>query len=189
MSWLVALKALLGGLWRFLRGVPWQAWLVVALLLVGWRYGEHRYAAGKADVQAKWDKQKLVDEAAASKLRTAANRVSTKIVTQYVDRVRVVREKSHAIAQQVPAFVPAGLPDLPGGWRLLHDAAAANEPIAGGADPDDAAPVPVATAAATVVDNYGADHKTAARLMSLQDWVYAQCQKNPPPEGCTAPYP
>lgn len=169
----------------------YAAVLLLLLGLVGWKihaYGAARYAEGEADVQAQWDKQKRADADAAAKLQAEANRVSTKIVTQYVDRVRVVREKSNAIVRQVPVFVPPGLPDLPGGFRLLHDAAAANEPLPSGASVFDAAPVPAQTVAATVADNYGTDHETAERLISLQDLVYAQCMKNPPPEGCTAPY-
>jgi hypothetical protein len=165
--------------------------LLLALAFAGWMvhsYGAGKFAAGQADVQAQWDKQKRADADAAAKLQAEANRVSTKIVTQYVDRVRVVREKSNAIVRQVPVFVPPGLPDLPGGFRLLHDAAAANEPLPSGASVFDAAPVPAQTVAATVADNYGTDHETAERLISLQDLVYAQCMKNPPPEGCTAPY-
>lgn len=165
--------------------------LFLLLSLAGWKihaYGSARYDAGAAVVQKKWDKQKKIDEAAAAKLHAEANRVSTKILVQYIDRVKIVREKADAIRQQVPIYLPAGLPELPGGFRLLHDAAAANEPIPRGTDAADGAPVSVEAATGTIVDNYGTDAKTAAKLIGLQDWVYAQCQKNPPPEGCVAPY-
>lgn len=165
--------------------------LLLILGLIGWRlheWGAHKYEAGQADVQAKWDHQKTIDAAAASKLQAAANRVSTKIVTKYIDRVQVVREKSDVIVRQVPVYLPAGLPLLPGGFRLLHDAAAANEPIPAGASADDEAPTDPQTATAAVTGNYGTYHEVAAELTSLQDWVYAQCLNNPPPEGCTAPY-
>lgn len=35
-----------------LRKVPWQIWLVLAVLATGWFYGNHRYGEGVADTQA-----------------------------------------------------------------------------------------------------------------------------------------
>lgn len=165
--------------------------LVALLAVIGWKihsYGEERYSEGEAHIQSKWDAEVEANEQAVRKLQAAANRVSTKIVTVYVDRVQVIREKSDAIVRQVPVYVPAGLPLLPGGFRLSLDAAAANEPIPIGTRSADAAPVAPQVAAASIVGNYGSAHETAERLIQLQDWVYAQCRNNPPPEGCVAPY-
>ena len=62
---------------------------------------------------------------------------------------------------------------MPGGFRVLHDAAAH------GVIPDpariaDAAPVPAAAAAGTVAGNYGTCIENAQRLTDLQAWVRAQ---------------
>lgn len=166
--------------------------VLVGLLLAGaWKihaYGQDRYAAGQADTKAEWDASIERGKKEIDRLRAAANKVSTKVVTRYIDRVKVVREKSDAIVQQVPVYLPAGSGLLPGGFRLLHDAGSANQPVPSGTDPFAAASVPAETAAATVLGNYGTYHQVAARLTALQDWVYAQCLKNPPPEGCVAPY-
>jgi len=151
-------------------------------------FGEARYAAGQADTKAEWDASIERGKKEIDRLRAAANQVSVKTVTKYVDRVKVVREKSDAIVQQVPVYLPAGSGLLPGGFRLLHDAGSANQPVPSGTDPFAAAPVPIETAAATVLDNYGTYHQVAARLTALQDWVYAQCLENPPAGGCVAPY-
>lgn len=169
----------------------YAAAIVLVLCLIGWRvheWGQAKFEAGQADVQAKWDKQKKEDAKAAKKINTVGASISTKIVTQYVDRVKIIREKADAIVQQVPVYVPAGLPLLPGGFRLSLDAAAANDPIPSGAVPADAAPVAPQVAAISITGNYGTANQTAARLIKLQDWAYAQCLNNPPPEGCTAPY-
>lgn len=74
------------------------------------------------------------------------------------------------IVREVPVLVPAGTPPLPGGWRVLHDAAAEGVPAdpASGAD---AAPVGAAEAAETVVENYGACRDTADQLARLQEWI------------------
>lgn len=37
----------------FLRAVPWQAWLVLAVLLTAWLWGNHRYSQGYAASEAK----------------------------------------------------------------------------------------------------------------------------------------
>ena len=161
--------------------------LVVLLALAGWKvhsYGTARYKAGQADVQAKWDKANAKAQAEIARLREAAGKVTVRTETVYVDRVRTIREKGNEIVRNVPVYVPAGSPDLPAGFRLLHDAAAANEPVPEAASTPNAAPVSAQAAAATVAANYAIAAENAARLTGLQDWVRQQCQANPPPEGC-----
>ena len=162
--------------------------VVAILLALGlWRihaYGEARYAAGQANVQAKWDKSVERGRKEVERLRAEAGKITVRTEVQYIDRVKVIREKGDAIVREVPVFVPAGSPDLPGGFRLLHDAAAAAGPVPDAAGIPDAAPVPAQAVAATVAGNYAIAHETAARLTALQDWVRQQCMANPPPEGC-----
>ena len=160
--------------------------LIGLLALAGWRihsYGEARYEAGQAATQAKWDKAVERGKKEVERLRTAAGKVTVRTEIQYRDRVRVIREKGDALVREVPVFVPAGS-SLPGGFRLFHDAAAANGPVPDAAAIADAVPVDAQAVAATVADNYATFHETAQRLTSLQDWVMAQCKANPPPEGC-----
>ena len=38
----------------FLRSLPWQLWLVVAVLATGWFWGNHRYHEGVEDTQARY---------------------------------------------------------------------------------------------------------------------------------------
>lgn len=161
--------------------------LVALLALAGWKvhsYGTARYKAGQADVQAKWDAANDKAQAEIAKLREAANRVTVRTETVYVDRVRTIREKGNEIVRNVPVYVPAGSPDLPAGFRLLHDAAAANSPIPASPGIADAAAVSAQTVAVTVASNYAISAENAARLTGLQDWVRQQCKANPPPEGC-----
>jgi hypothetical protein len=49
-----------GAVWGFLRGIPWQAWAVVGVLLAGWAWGHHQYRAGQAEVQVRWDAERAV---------------------------------------------------------------------------------------------------------------------------------
>ncbi len=161
--------------------------LVCLLVLAGVRihaYGEARYEAGQAQVQGKWDKAVERGRTRLEELRAAASQVTVRTEKVYVDRIKTIREKGDAIVRKVPVFVPAGSCDLPGGFRLLHDAAAGGEPVPDPADIPDAAPVPAQEAAATVTGNYSTCQQTSQQLVSLQDWVRQQCKANPPAEGC-----
>ena len=67
-------------------------------------------------------------EAAAIRERRA--QATVKVVTQYVDRVRVVREKGETIIKEVPVYVPVQADaacTINRGFVRLHDAAAAGE--------------------------------------------------------------
>lgn len=147
------------------------------------RYGDGRHADGKAEVQAKWDKSIERGRIRVEELKAAAGRVTVKTETVYVDRIKTIREKGDVIERRIPYYVSADAGDLPGGWRLLHDDAAAGT-VSDTADLAHAAPVTAQAAAGAVIDNYGTCHETSQRLTSLQDWVRAQCKVNPPPEGC-----
>lgn len=167
----------------FLKGIQPRTWLRIgiALAIIGmafWirheivSYGEVRYAAGQADLLEAQRK-------AAKPIIAQQAKVTERVVTKYVDRIKVIRERGATIVREVPIYVPSDAAPLPGGFRLLHDAAAL------GAVPDaagipDAAPVAAQDAASTVVDNYTTYHETAARLTALQDWVKQQQALNPP---------
>lgn len=176
MTWL-ALKALLGGAFKFLRGIPWQVWLAILFglfVFASYQYGERD---GRAEVQAEWAESIARGKRRLDELKAKQGAVTVRVETKYVDRVKVIREKGQTIVRQVPVFVPAGSCDLPGGFRVLHDAAAANT-IPDPAGIPDAAPVPAQDVAATVADNYLTCHETAERLIALQEWVRGQLELN-----------
>ncbi|HEY1035525.1 MAG TPA: hypothetical protein VGE09_11150 [Pseudoxanthomonas sp.] len=111
--------------WGFLRAIPWQAWVVAAVLFVGWRYGEHRYDAGVAEENARWvDAQAKADrdaKAATAKRDKAADGVNTATTerahqatvetrTETAAAVERVRYVTRTI--EVPAGCPTALPDV-----------------------------------------------------------------------------
>ena len=99
---------------------------------------------------------------------------TVQVVTQYVDRVKIVRETGATIVKEVPVYVSPEADAacvLPRGFVRLHDAAAAGrspEP----AGSSDAAPAGIAlsTVAGTVADNYERCHENAEQLIALQAW-------------------
>ena len=154
--------------------IPWPyrllalAALGVALVGFGW-------IKGASHVQAQWDAdiQQRTLQAAAIRERQAQSTV--KVVTQYVDRVRVVREKGDTIIKEIPVYVPVQADaacSINRGFVRLHDAAAAGELPEPARDADAAAAdVALSAVAGAVAANDQTCHETAEQLRALQGWV------------------
>ncbi|MCL6619727.1 MAG: hypothetical protein K6T33_08050 [Thermomonas hydrothermalis] len=147
---------------------PWL--LLGVLLLTCTLYLRHQWIrhAGRAR-QAEQAVARLQAELAQARL-------GERVVVRYVDRVRILRANAADLHQEIPRHVTtsadAACP-VPVGFVRVHDAAAQGVPIDPAAgDPDAPAPgIALSRVAATVADNYGACHETAAQLTALQDWV------------------
>jgi len=154
---------------------PWLLLgMALALLAV---YGLGRHQGGTAE-RLTWEAQAAKNKTRIAEQGERAAETTVQVVTQYVDRVHVVREKAKTIIKEVPIYVPSDSCPMPGGFRVLHDAAARGE----FPDPAGVADAPAAPAhdvAATVADNYGAYHETAEQLRALQEWVRAQAELAP----------
>lgn len=154
--------------------IPWPyRWLALAALgaaLVGFGW-----IKGAAHVQADWDAavQKQNQQAAAVRQRQA--QATVKVVTQYVDRVRIVREKGETIIKEVPIYVPVQADaacTINRGFVRLHDAAAAGELPDPAGDADAAAAgIALSAVAGTVAANYQTCHENAGQLRALQAWI------------------
>ena len=158
---------------------PWAKLAALAALVAavaGWGY-----VRGARSVQADWNAATAEQSSVVARVRVAQALVTERVVTQYVDRVRTVREAGETIVREVPVYVPAQCDAdgrLPAGWRVLHDAAASGQP----ADPArvaDAQPVAPDAAAATVARNYLTCRETAEQLTALQQWVREQAAVQP----------
>ncbi|MGI0658036.1 hypothetical protein ACRCOP_09295 [Pseudomonas aeruginosa] len=155
----------------FIRELPWKLLGLVGVVAVsaigGCQYGEGR-------VTAAWDAERQAAKLAAAQTATTQAEVTTTVVTQYVDRVQVVKERGKDIIKEVPIYVSsAAACDLPGGFRVLHDAAAQGE-LPDPAGVADAPAASVEDAATTVVENYSTYHEVAEQLRALQQWVNQQ---------------
>ena len=154
--------------------IPWPYRLLVltalgvALIGFGW-------IKGASHVQARWDAaiQQQALQTAAIRERQAQARV--KVVTQYVDRVRVVREKGETIIKEVPVYVPVQADaacSINRGFVRLHDAAAAGELPEPARDADAAsAGIALSAVAGTLTANYQTCHENAVQLRALQEWA------------------
>jgi hypothetical protein len=153
--------------------MSWRSWgLLLVLFALSWWSGRYERMA----CQLATAKQ----AAAESRVQTSQAEVTTQVVTQYVDRIRVVHAQGEALIKEVPIYVPTSSTSSPvctlsGGFRVFHDAAAAGE-LPQASQIADAASVPPSTLATTLASNYQLCHTTAEQLRGLQQWVSKQAQ-------------
>lgn len=155
----------------FLAGIP--SWVWILLFLVA----SHAtvYYVGYAD-GVEHQAQKAAKAIARQTVKQ--DKVTVKVVTKYVDRVQVIREKAKTIIQKVPVYVTAKADAqcvIPGSFVQLWNYA--NEgsipEAASGIDeaPSEVKLSEVAAQHATEAEMYNA---TAAQLEALQEWVRQQ---------------
>ena len=148
----------------------WLALAALAMALMGFGW-----VKGAGHVQGKWDAAVQQETLQAATTRQRQAEATVKVVTEYVDRVRVVREKGDTIIKEVPVYVPVQADaacTINRGFVRLHDAAAAGE-LPEPARDADAAPAGLALSAVagTVATNYQTCHENAEQLRALQAWL------------------
>lgn len=158
--------------------LPAWVWIAAALLAGGLFYGHLRYNAGQADIQEKWDAESARVAAEIKSLHEKQAKVTTITETKFIERERVIHEKGETIIKRVPVYLPADTPDLPGAFRVLHDAASQGF-IPDAASFAHAAPVAAVAATETVAGNYTTCLANAEQLTLLQDWIRQQQELNP----------
>lgn len=166
MTWLVILKKI--------KSIPWEAWALLVTLVVlsysGWRL----YEMGRASVQKKWDASVERGKAKVERLKQQQVVVKTIVETQVVEKIKTVKVKGDEIIKQVPIYIPIDTPDLPSGFRLLHDSAVLQLTPGTGSALGEA--VPVTDATSTIVRNYTQCYKWREQVIGWQDW-YEMMQK------------
>ncbi len=136
------------------------------------------YMEGGISNQERWEAKVADAKLEMAKKDTASAEASTKVVTKYVTKIEVVKEKGDAIIKEVPKYITKDADNqcaIPNGFVLLHDSASRNEV------PDSTRSVDAGTSevklsgvATTVTENYTTYHKVAEQLRSLQEWIKEQ---------------
>jgi hypothetical protein len=165
---------LLAPLLGFARVIPKSLWkylaiaIGIAAILAGAYFKGYDKAEDKylAEIAA-FDAQKIILEA---KLEAALSKVKVEVVTEYVDRVKVVKEKEYVYRDKI-VTVPSKC-ELSDGWVRLHDTSARGDD-AGTTDFTDETPSGIrdTQALGTVIENYSICHQNAEQLKALQNWV------------------
>ena len=129
------------------------------------------YYKGRHDVEAKYEEIRKQDEARIAELEQKQNEVTTKIVTEYVDRVKTIKQKEYVYVDQAKNSVPQQF-IVSNGFVHLHDNAATGN-NADATRASDATPSGIGDnqALAVIVTNYSRCIQQANQLTSLQNWI------------------
>lgn len=151
---------------------PYRLLALTALFIALFGFG---WLKGASHVQAKCDAAKAAQQQAQAQAQISQAETTVQVVTQYVDRIQVVREKGDTLAQEIPVYVPVQADaacTVHRGFVSLHDAAAAGElPTAPGDADAPTEGLALSAVATTVVTNYQTCHENAEQLKALQDWI------------------
>ena len=154
--------------------IPWP-YRLLALAALGLALVGFGWVKGAGHVQAQWDTAVQRQALQATAVREEQAQATVKVVTEYVDRIRVVREKGDTIIKEVPVYVPVQADaacTINRGFVRLHDAAAVGALPEPARDTDAAAAdIALSAVAGTVATNYQTCHETAEQLRALQTWV------------------
>jgi len=182
-SWIFSLVSLAGVVaflaTEFLGKIPFVSTYLKAIRvgsIVALVFG--LYMMGGASNQERWEARVAEVKLEMAKKEAASAEASTKVVTKYITKVEVVKEKGDLIAKQIPNLITAtadGQCVIPNGFVLLHDSASRNEvPDTSRGANEGASEVKLSGVATTITENYTTYHKVAEQLRSLQEWVNEQ---------------
>lgn len=150
-------------------------WLAIATLIVA--AGAVGWVKGAASVQTQWDAANAAAWATAERVIVKQGEAIERIRVEYVDRVKVVQKAADVRIERVTEYVPIGTCDLPGSFRLYHDAAARGDIPAAASTGTDAAPVPAEDLARTIDENYTGCRENAELVIALQEYARTVSRK------------
>jgi len=139
--------------------------LAGAAMLAGLYWLGH--SSGADSVRAKWDREKAAQVIAAENDRIIKEEGIANVSSTFAAKAQKARVITQTIIQEIDRYVPITDPMLSGGFRLLHDAAAAGQAL-DHSSRINAAPVASATVAKTVAGNYADCRYDKERLEALQ---------------------
>jgi hypothetical protein len=136
------------------------------------------YMEGGISNQEKWEAKVAEAKLEMAQKETASAEATTKVVTKYVTKIQIVKEKGDVIIKEVPKYITkesdAKCP-IPNAFVVLHDSASKNEvPDATRLANEGTSDTKLSTVTETVVGNYSICHQNAEQLKALQDWVREQ---------------
>jgi hypothetical protein len=148
--------------------LPYKLLAAVALVIGIFVYG---YMKGSAYADAELARFAAKHATQVAELEKKNSAISDKVVTEYVDRVNVIKEKEYVYRDLAQTAVP-NQHIMSNGWVFAHDASATN----GDADTarsSDASPSGIAdnSSLITIIGNYSRCQQNAEQLIGLQNWI------------------
>lgn len=154
----------------FLNAIPWYFKVLGIVLLLGGAVA-FGYMKGKARADVEIAEYAAKANARVAELERENSKISSNVVTEYVDRWNVVKEKEYVNVNAAKNSVPnSGV--VSNGWVYLHDVSAKNgDADATRASDASASGVKDNQALAVVVSNYARCTQNNDQLMQLQRWI------------------
>jgi hypothetical protein len=138
-------------------------WLIAGGLIIA--VTGFGYYKGAQSVRKDFDAYKAQIALLEAQRKAKQAEVTTTVVTKYVDRVKIVKEKSDAIKKEADGV--SGV--CPGSVGMLHDSAALQVPPAPRSSNEGTTDAKALTT--TIIENYGTCHEVREQLKALQEWV------------------
>lgn len=156
--------------------MPFLAPVLAVLIIAAGAAGYVKGSASRNDEIAELQGAIRAAEIAAKDAAIRAENASARVVVEYRDRVKTITERLPGEIQLVEIIrKDTSLCPLPGAFReLWNGGSAPHGADAQAASGVDAAPVPVADLAETVIEARKRFDENAARLNALQDWINSQ---------------
>lgn len=155
-----------------LKKIPYQLWLLIGGLAALYLTGLWLYESGQQSVQAKWDASVERGRSIVEDLELRANTVTTVVEEKIVKEIEIVYRNGATIVKEVPKYIPVDTPDLPAGFRVLHDAAARSQVPTETNLPGE--PVSVRDATTTITVNYQTCLVWKRQLDGWEHWYEEQ---------------
>ena len=136
------------------------------------------YLYGGYGVNKYWLDQVKKQKEEIARIEKESQQVTEKIVVEYKEKIKVVKEKGDVIIQKVPEYITKESDTkcvVPNSFVVLHDSAAKNEvPDSTKGVDEGTSAVKLSDVARTVTINYNNYHQLTEQLKALQDWVKQQ---------------
>ena len=136
------------------------------------------YLYGGYGTEMKWRAEAAKLKADMDRKIALSEKNSKQIVTKYVTKTKVIKEKGDVIIKEVPKFITKDADAncvVPKSFVLLHDSAAKNEvPDSSKGIDGTASGTKLSSIGETITINYNNYHQLSERLKALQDWVSSQ---------------
>lgn len=136
------------------------------------------YMIGAISNEERWQLRIKEAQVKIAQLEAKSAEETVRVVTKYVEKVKIIKEKGDVIIKEVPKYITAdddAKCTVPNGFVVLHDSAAKNEvPDSTRGTNETTSGVKLSTIAETVAGNYSACHQNSEQLKSLQEWIRTQ---------------
>lgn len=152
--------------------LPWRIAISVLLFasLIGFVYYKG-YSSATKKYEAATAAYIIEKQNLEAKVKEAQGKVKEVIVTKYVDKIKVIKEKEYVYKNQAISVVPSQY-ELSNGWVSLHDASARGEPADATRIADETTSgIKDNQALAVITENYSICAANAEQLKLLQEFI------------------